>query len=54
MSLDDLIKKLRNIKKMSFVSTVYAHDGGVGNTLENLLGIKENNISLPDTGKIEM
>lgn len=29
-------------------------NGGQGNTLENLLGIKENNISAPDLGKIEL
>lgn len=39
---------------MGFVPTVRAHDGGVGNTLEKLLGIKENNLRLPDAGKIEI
>jgi len=54
MNINALIIKLREVKKMGFVPTVYAHDGGVGNTLENLLGIKENNISLPDVGEIEI
>ena len=54
MNLEDLIKKLQEIKKMGFLKTVRAHDGGVGNTLEFLLGIKENNIRLPDAGKIEI
>ena len=54
MDIDTLIKKLKDIKAMGFVPTVRAHDGGVGNTLEGLLGIKENNISLPDTGEIEI
>jgi len=30
------------------------NDGGVGNTLEHYLGIKENNSPLPDIGNIEI
>ena len=54
MTTEKLIKKLKEIKKLGFVKTVRAHDGGVGNTLEFLLGIKENNIQLPDMGEIEI
>lgn len=54
MDIKELIKKLREIEKMGFIKTVRPHDGGVGNTLESLLGIKENNLRLPDVGDIEM
>lgn len=54
MTLEQLIKKLIEIKKKGFIKTVRAHDGGVGNTLESLLEIKENNFSLPDIGEIEL
>lgn len=54
ITLEKLKEKLEKIKKLGFVKTVRAHDGGVGNTLEFLLGIKENNISLPDIGDIEI
>lgn len=54
MTLEKLVEKLKKIKEIGFVQTVRAHDGGVGNTLESLLEIKENNIRLPDTGEIEI
>ena len=49
-----MIKKLKEIEKMGFIKTVRPHDGGVGNTLESLLGIRENNLRLPDVGDIEI
>ena len=54
MTLDELIEKLQKIKKMGFVKTVRAHQGGVGNTLEYLLEVPENNLRLPDIGEIEI
>lgn len=54
MILKQIIDKLKEIKKSGFVPTIRAHDGGVGNTLEYYLGIKENNIKLPDIGEIEI
>ena len=54
MTLKQIIDKLIEIKKLGFVVTVRAHDGGVGNTLESYLNIKENNIRLPDIGEIEI
>lgn len=46
--------RLCEIKDMGYASAMHLHDGSIGNTLEGLLGIKENNISLPDLGKIEL
>jgi len=48
MNLKTLKSKLQQIKKMGFVKTHRRGDTGVGKTLEDLLGIKENNIPLPD------
>lgn len=53
-TLEELVEKLKKIKDMGFINTVYANDGGVGATLEKLLGIKENNLKLPDAGEIEI
>lgn len=54
MTLEELVEKLKKVKEIGFIQTVRAHDGGVGNTLEFLLGIKENNIRLPDIGEMEI
>jgi len=52
MDLKTLKKKLLEIKKMGFIKTHRKGDTGIGKTLEDLLGIKENNIPLPDIGEI--
>src|SRR3989344_493197 len=52
MTLPELKKKLKNIKALGFVKTHRKGDTGIGKTLEDLLGIKENNIPLPDIGEI--
>lgn len=54
MTLNQLVQKLKQIKEMGFIPTTRAHQGGVGNTLENQLDIKENNLHLPDIGRIEI
>ena len=52
MDLKTLKKKLQKIKKMGFIKTHRYGDTGIGKTLEDLLGIQENNIPLPDIGEI--
>ncbi|MFH1565724.1 MAG: MvaI/BcnI family restriction endonuclease [bacterium] len=47
-------EQLNTIKAMGFVKTHRAHDTGVGKTFEDLLGLKENNLSLPDVGEVEL
>lgn len=54
MDLQKLIRKLKKIKALGFVPTHRANDTGIGKTLEDLLGIKENNLRLPDVGVIEL
>lgn len=54
MDLEELIRKLREIKEVGLIETHRAGDTGIGKTLEDLLGIPENNIALPDFGVMEL
>jgi len=44
----ELIEKLKEIKEKEFVKTHRSGDTGIGKTLEDLLGIEENNFAGPD------
>jgi len=50
----ELIDKLKAIKEMGYVKTHQAGTVGVGRTLEDLLGIAENNIPGPNAAMIEL
>ena len=46
---------LNEIRDMGWIETARkGNDGGVGNTLEDLLGIEENNLPLPNAGEWEV
>lgn len=49
-----IILNLREIYKRGFIKTHRANDTGIGKTLEDLLGIEENNLKLPDIGDVEL
>ena len=49
-----LIRRLLEIKDMGYVKTHRTGNTGVGKTLEDLLGIKENNIPGPNAAMIEL
>ena len=49
-----ILKKLKEIKKMGYVKTHRVGNTGIGKTLEDLLGIKENNIPGPNARMIEL
>ena len=50
-----LKEELQRIRSMGWIETQRkGNDGGVGNTLEDLLGIEENNLPLPNTGEWEI
>ncbi len=49
-----LIKKLKEIKKMGYIKTHRAGNTGIGKTLENLLGITENNVPGPNATMLEL
>jgi len=56
---DELIKQIRDICDAGWHSSVKKtigarNDGAVGNTLEQLLGIEENNLPLPNTREWEL
>lgn len=50
-----LIKKLKDIKNMGWVPNArIGNTGGIGNTLEDLLGIQENNLPIPNAAEWEL
>jgi len=53
-TLSKIKKQLEEIKNKGFIKTHRPHDTGIGKTLEDLLGIKENNLLLPDIGDVEL
>jgi hypothetical protein len=54
-SKDDLIGKLKEIKSRGWIKTQRpGNDGAVGNTLEDLLNINENNLPIPNAAEWEL
>lgn len=54
-SRKELIARLRELKEIGWIQTRQQfNDGLVGNTLEDFLGIEENNLTLPDAGRYEL
>ena len=52
---ESLINKLKEIKKSGWILNArQGNSGGVGNTLEDLLGIKENNLPIPNAAEWEL
>lgn len=50
-----MIDRLRQIQRMGWVQNRrFGNDGGVGNTLEDLLGIEENNLPIPNAAEWEL
>ncbi|MCK4829386.1 hypothetical protein KA005_77395, partial [bacterium] len=50
----ELIKRLHSIKEMGYIKTHRSGNTGIGKTLEDLLGITENNIPGPNAAMIEL
>ncbi len=48
MDYKEFVQKIHEIKEMGFVESNRSGDTGIGKTLEDLLGIAENNIAGPD------
>ena len=53
-TLDELLVQLKNIVGIWHRGTRQGNDGNQGNTLEDLLGVPENNLSIPDFGVFEI
>lgn len=51
---EELLEKLHEIHRRGFIPSVTAGDPGVGDTLENALGISRNNSKTPDYKGIEL
>lgn len=50
-----LINELKAIAKKGWIPNVrHGNNGGIGNTLEDLLGIKENNLPIPNAAEWEL
>lgn len=51
----DLISKFKEIEKMGWIQNArHGNSGGIGNTLEDLLGIEENNLPIPNAAEWEL
>lgn len=50
----ELLDKIRHIHNMGYIPSITSGDSGVGDTLENALGIQRNNIQAPDYKGIEL
>ena len=52
---DELIKKLKELSAMGWVlNGRFGNQGGIGNTLEDYLGIEENNLPIPNAAEWEL
>jgi hypothetical protein len=52
---EELINRLKEIKEMGWIENRrHNNAGGVGNTLEDLLGIEENNLPIPNAAEWEL
>ncbi|MCL2255923.1 MAG: MvaI/BcnI family restriction endonuclease [Firmicutes bacterium] len=54
LTLETFIEKFKKIKEQGWVKTHRSGTTGIGKTLEDLLGIDENNIQGPDYGTFEL
>jgi hypothetical protein len=54
VTLGDFIREFTVIKEMGWIQTHRSGPTGVGKTLEDLLGIPENNLDQPDFGDYEL
>jgi hypothetical protein len=53
-TLDDFIREYTKVKEMGWITTHRSGPTGIGKTLEDLLGIEENNLDAPDFGDYEL
>lgn len=51
---NDFVQRLQKIKSMGYVGTHRQGNTGVGKTLEDLLGVEENNVPGPNAARIEL
>lgn len=54
MTIKDFKARFAKVRERGFIRSSRRGPTGIGHTLENALGLMENNISLPDLGEIEL
>ena len=54
MNLEEILGKLKELKAKGYIKTHRAGQTGIGKTLEDLLGIEENNIPISNTTFAEL
>lgn len=54
MNLKEFIKKFQELQIKGFIPSVRSGPTGIGHTLEQALGLKENNIAFPDISRVEL
>lgn len=54
MNYNEFLKRITEIKEMNYVRSHRKGDTGIGKTIEDLLGITENNIAGPDFSIYEL
>ena len=55
LTKEQIIARLQEIKQMGWIPNARrGNHGGIGNTLEDLLGIKENNLPIPNAAEWEL
>lgn len=54
MKLEQFVTKFKKLKAKGFVPSTRKGPTGIGHTLETQLGLKENNIALPDIHEVEI
>lgn len=53
-TLTQIRKALQELSAKGWIKSNRSHNTGIGKTLEDHLGIKENNMALPDFGVMEL
>ena len=55
LSKDDMIERLRSVQEKGWIRSVRPlNSGGIGNTIDGLLGLTENNLPIADTAQWEL
>lgn len=54
MRLQDFRSAFRSLRKQGWVQSKRRGPTGIGHTLEQLIGLSENNIATPDLGRLEL
>ena len=54
MTLEEFKSKLQAINEQGYILSMREGNTGIGFTLETLLGLKENNVKLPELGETDL